>query len=1366
MSQETIAAALGASPPAPPSGPAPTPPSGPAPTPPPGPPPASPARSWCWRWLAALCAPLALLAGIGWLLASEGGLRLGCRMLEDLAGGQLTLMEPAGALLGPLSLQSVHWRDETLDVQVQDLQLDWRLGELLDGRLVVSRLAAASVRVANVASSEPTRLPDSLELPLPVEVEQLTVGRIESGDHAHPDGQAVTIAEALAARLSSDGLQHRLPELRARVGGLAVLAEAALAAGKPFALTAKAAIEGDAGGRALAFDLMADGRLDEFTLDGRARAVAAKAGESFAGELSARITPFAAQPFLDAVIKLSAIDPAAWMDGAPQATLDLRADLQPLGDSSTGLGGRLTVVNRQPGTIDRQRLPVESLQAGLSLNENELQLSKLDVRLAGGGRLQGSASLRDAELALRLAVSSLDASALNGGLRRTQLAGSLRATIGLHRQFIESELRDAQFAIDSKLSIDPVEVTVETLRLVAGDAQLLASGKVALVDGGKFALRGSLRNFDPSRFARLPAARLNAELEAQGSSSPQLALGLRFQLRDSRLGSEVLAGSGEIDLAGQRLRKADVELLAAGNRLSAKGAFGSVGDQLTVSIDAPRLDPLGIAGDVHGRVLLAGTLKAPEGSADLQSTRLVLPGIGQLHGLTLAARVGNGSQGVVAGKLQLAGFDLPDGETLLRDLTLDVEGVRSRHRLRGQLSLAGKRDLRLLLEGGLATPSAGPLWAGTLSELTLASRLDKPFLRLAAALPLQLSADSGSAGPGEFVGADWSLRLERLSYEQQRWQSAGSLRSLPVVAMLAEFPEWIDVAALKGNGDSLRINGEWEIGSARAGALAAASRTALPSARLRLWRDRGDLTIGTLPLGLEEGSLNLLAREGRLEGQLKLHGKRLGELAGDFSAASSAAALLNRQAPWSGELRLNAPDLAWAGPLLGDGWQLGGRLSGALQLGGTPAQPRLNGEWRGDGLAVRALDQGMRLERGKLLLQLRSEAAGDARLILKELVFESDLQPLPRTLRLDPGIDAERLTGKPGRLEASGELRAGQVDGVLRVRAERLGVLQRPDQWVAVSGDAELKLGERVFDVLGRFRIDAGYWELAQAGTPQLSDDVVIKRAGQAKASAPARLLSLNLEADLGRNFHFRGAGVESRLVGAVTIRSERGGLPRATGSIRTRDGRFDAYGQQLEIERGILNFQGLIDNPGLNIRAVRSNLPVEAGVEVTGTAKRPLVRLVSDPDVPDAEKLSWLVLGQAPDQQQGQDSAVLLAAAQAILGGQEGGALKAVQRGLGIDEFGIRSGTLGGSGQRLSSRVASTTGFGASDTTTGQILSVGKRLSSRMLISYDQSLTTAGGIVKLTVNLSRNFSLVGWAGSETGMDLLWTYRFGRASAK
>jgi hypothetical protein len=107
-------------------------------------------------------------------------------------------------------------------------------------------------------------------------------------------------------------------------------------------------------------------------------------------------------------------------------------------------------------------------------------------------------------------------------------------------------------------------------------------------------------------------------------------------------------------------------------------------------------------------------------------------------------------------------------------------------------------------------------------------------------------------------------------------------------------------------------------------------------------------------------------------------------------------------------------------------------------------------------------------------------------------VFESDFQPMPRTLLLDPGIDAgcpDRQTGA-----RRGEWRVACRtcnDGVLTLRADRLGVTQRPDQWMLVSGDAQFKLGERVLDVLGQAsRLDAGYWELAKSGTPQLSEDV------------------------------------------------------------------------------------------------------------------------------------------------------------------------------------------------------------------------------------------------------------------------------------
>lgn len=171
-------------------------------------------------------------------------------------------------------------------------------------------------------------------------------------------------------------------------------------------------------------------------------------------------------------------------------------------------------------------------------------------------------------------------------------------------------------------------------------------------------------------------------------------------------------------------------------------------------------------------------------------------------------------------------------------------------------------------------------------------------------------------------------------------------------------------------------------------------------------------------------------------------------MSGELSATSSADTLINRLAPWRGRLRLNMPDLAWAGPLLGAGWQLGGQLAGEARLDGSPAQPRVSGDWRGDGLAVRALDQGMRLERAaSCCSSWRSGADGAQRLLLRELAFDSELQPLPRVLAVAPGTDVAALTGRPGRLEASGELRFGSNDGALSVRAERLGVTQRADQW-------------------------------------------------------------------------------------------------------------------------------------------------------------------------------------------------------------------------------------------------------------------------------------------------------------------------------
>ncbi|MDR2839608.1 MAG: translocation/assembly module TamB domain-containing protein, partial [Azonexus sp.] len=357
------------------------------------------------------------------------------------------------------------------------------------------------------------------------------------------------------------------------------------------------------------------------------------------------------------------------------------------------------------------------------------------------------------------------------------------------------------------------------------------------------------------------------------------------------------------------------------------------------------------------------------------------------------------------------------------------------------------------------------------------------------------------------------------------------------------------------------------------------------------------------------------------------------------------------------------------------------------------------------------------------------------------------------------------LVSQPGRLQASGELAfdpaGGQPQGALDLRLERFGAMQLAEQWLLLSGDGRLDWnGERI-GIRGKLTADAGYWQLAPAGLPKLSDDVVVRQSGQVDNSWRPQI-DLDLSGDLGRNFLFSGAGLVSRLAGEVRLTASGRDLPRASGVVRLRDGRFDAYGQQLAISRGQLTFQGLLDNPALDVLAVRQGLAVEPGVQISGTAQRPVIRLVSTPELPDAEKLSWLILGHGPDAVGSSDAGLLLVAAGGLLGNDAGKLTGQLKDLFGIDVFTVRQGELGGDnrrpyGSRLDSNRIDTTAA-----TGNQILSIGKRLSSNAMLSYEQVLGGAEGIVKLTIDLSRQIALVGRAGSDNAVDIFYTVAFGR----
>jgi len=246
--------------------------------------------------------------------------------------------------------------------------------------------------------------------------------------------------------------------------------------------------------------------------------------------------------------------------------------------------------------------------------------------------------------------------------------------------------------------------------------------------------------------------------------------------------------------------------------------------------------------------------------------------------------------------------------------------------------------------------------------------------------------------------------------------------------------------------------------------------------------------------------------------------------------------------------------------------------------------------------------------------------------------------------------------------------------------------------------------------------------------------------------------LTIDLTADLGDDFHLRGMGADAYLSGAVQVRMVGDKPPRISGSVRTVSGTYAAYGQRLSIERGVVSFNGPYDNPSIDILAVRkrpegeqlTETNVEAGVQVRGTALAPVAKLVSTPNVQDSEKLSWLVLGHGMEGTTGNEADVLSAAAGALLGGKggTGGIQSKIANSLGLDELGVRQ----GSGEAT----------GLENT----VVTVGKRISSRLYLGFEQGAGTASSVVRLRYKLTPAITLQLQTGTNTALDVLYSWAF------
>ncbi len=1266
------------------------------------------------KWLLGVLVPATLLAGTSlWLLATTSGLRWLIGIAERQSGGSMAVQGVQGALLQAVDMERLDLRGDGWRMVLHGVQVQWRSSALWRGRLDILHLTVQQAEVWSWSTSQPAQLPDNLRLPLAVEVAQIDVLQLHVFNGKHTTSPAWQ-AGGIQAHYRGDAQRHELAIERLHLAEGVVSARMQLAAQRPFVLQAQGKGDLTLPGRAgpLHWSANAGGDLQQFELQ------LAGGAEQMKIAAAATLTPYANNPVTRASVDFNAADPRLFDAAAPAARLSGRVELR--GGKDGLLEGTLHLSNSAATSLDQNGLPLLSAVAHLHLFPARWQVTQLHLTLEHGGDASGELEWqpeKDAGTA-QLTVQGLDPAALDGRLPQMSLQGSIALQGGGKQQRAVLELADARYALHAELLRQGAQLELSGLRLTHGDTVLEGQGHLAFDRRRTFRLASRLRKLNLAEYVATPPTDLNAVLEISGALLPEPQGALRFDLSDSRFGGYAIGGNGNLEFAGTHRLAGTMQALLGDNHLSLDVAQGTAADHLRFVLDAPRLEQLGsgMGGQLAGEAVLTGAQDAPAWRFSVSGKELQFSG----HSVELFNAAGVLGEQALELRGDLSGYHRPGGMAVQR-AQLELHGARAQHKLDMAAQIAQGNEaveqVNLSAQGGFSVPSGNwkeLQWRGEIGRFDGAGAI---AFRLLAAAPLGLSAHAATLGGAHLLIGGGQVHLAETQWTPQRWRSSGSFDGIGVRAMnLAHAGVATEALA------SMRFGGRWAV-----------DRDAHWRGDLQMWRESGDwladAQAGT-GLGLHRLRLSARCEHDLLETALDASGERLGELAAKVAVPLTQAGEAWRiapEAPLAGHVHLEAPDISWLGPMLDGNLQSAGQLGVDADVTGTFLTPRLRGAVQGKGLMLALLDQGVRLEQGSLSLRLDERS-----LYVDTLSFVAPYQAAPE----DRLLGDFRLPGNAGSLSASGRIDLEGGDGDLRIVADKVPLAQRADRWVVVSGAGHARYAQHALQLGGDIHADAGLINQPVSDRPRWSHDVQI--VGQEKAVRGGTENAVNATFDLGEHFFLRASGLEARLAGKLEMHGDPGEKIRVVGIIAAQDAVFDAYGQRLQVERGLVNFNGPLDDPGLNILALRKGLSVEAGVEIGGTARNPQVHLVSTPNVPDAEKLSWIVLGRVPDSN-GIDSSLLLAAAGNIMGGSSAGQLG---RALGVDELSLQQQA------------------GTGDPLANQKLTVGKRLSRRAYLSYEQGLSDVSGVTKLTYTLTPRITLVTRTGLEDALDLVYSFRF------
>jgi len=843
--------------------------------------------------------------------------------------------------------------------------------------------------------------------------------------------------------------------------------------------------------------------------------------------------------------------------------------------------------------------------------------------------------------------------------------------------------------VAGRLGADSVVIDRAQLGLYRGQANV--RGEVRWNPVQRWNVSGHVTGIDPGELRADLPGRLDFGLAIEGRGFKEGdPLSVEIDDLGGRLRGVAASGGGRLTHAADTWSFQHVRVGLGRTRLALDGSLDRTAD-LRFAVTAEDLSLL--RPGARGRLQAAGTIRGPIGNPDIVASA-------------------NGADILYAG-VALAEFDAkvdfdPTSQRRtaiaahLRRLRLRRRTLRSLDLTVDGLASAATAHLDAQATGLHLTAAASGAFdhgafTGKLAAVTLSG--NEPLrLRLEQPVTLTLSPSASSVDHFCLLGTPANL-CAQASWTPAAWSTTVTASRLPLNTLTAgltpavQYQGAINVAARLFGGGA----------SATQGTLRVELSEATLSRRLVSGR------IEHTPIG--SGLFTVTATADSIAAEASLTSGQIGTLAGNLEVTRGDTDW--QHMPVTGEVRAQTAKLDLLSLYVPDIDRVGGNLTADARIAGTVAEPRLSGTL--------------------------SVADGEVDLYQTNL----RLRQIGLTARLsDDGLmfDAAAQAGK-GTVHINGQLhwRDSLPYGQLHLDGANLRVVDIPEAQIDASPSLDFKVAAREIDVTGTVTVPyANIVPTNLAGAVASSSDEVI--VGQESQNPADRFkVKTQVTMTLGHNVNIDMMGLTGQLTGSITVRSGYDAITRATGELSVQKGEYSAYARKLDIQSGRLIFTGgPIDDPGIEIRAVKSYPDVTAGINVRGTLQQPRISFFSDPSLPQSQIVSLILSGgggsgtlqmlQATSQNQ------QATAANELL--TQGGAILAQQLGsrIGLPDISVET-----------------------DLNNESSLVLGKYLSPRLYVSYGVGLTEELNAVRLRYSLGDHWTIRTTAGQIKGADLVFS---------